>query len=430
MTHEAPLVAAAAADAEFLPAYYENAYAEAGAVIATEPEQEPTAGEVTPEEKEALFRQLVSEYGRALHYFVLRRVGNETDAADIAQQAFTEAALSLKTFRGEACVSTWIFGIANNLTRNHLNRSPSRRHVFESSEVLESFEAPDTDPSELLARRQSMEMVSRALDTLPAPMAQALMLVSIEGASFGAGAYLHEQMLALARPSHRYAIVDGHRVAGWDDTGLHRLRLLARDLAARGTVLAACSIDARAAHVLGDCVRIFPDLDRALEWAEDEILVHRPEQSLAGAAFTGMLGEIGTGLAPAARRSLEALTRRVDVAPGAMVFSEGDRDHDLLILLSGRITIATDWPASRGVRLATIDCGMAFGEMAFITGAGRTAFAGAGDSSATLLRLAREDFEEWAKQHTHDSLVFMGNLAQVASRRLASTTRQLLAVLQ
>ena len=138
----------------------------------------------TGEERELLFRRLVHEYGHALHYFVLRRVGNETDAADIAQQAFVAAAAGLRTFRGEAGVSTWIFGIATNLARNFLNRAPHRRHLFESADVLDEFEAPETDPCEALSRRQTLTLVASAINDLPSCMAQALLLVCVDGASY------------------------------------------------------------------------------------------------------------------------------------------------------------------------------------------------------------------------------------------------------
>jgi RNA polymerase sigma factor (sigma-70 family) len=136
------------------------------------------------QDKETLFRDLVKQYGRRLHYFVLRKVGNETDAADIAQQAFVEAAMNFSNFRGESGVATWIFGIAVNLTRNHLNRSPQRRYVFESSDALEGHAAPDSDPCEALARRQLVGIVASSLETLPQRMSEALMLVSIDGLSY------------------------------------------------------------------------------------------------------------------------------------------------------------------------------------------------------------------------------------------------------
>ncbi|VTU27204.1 Sigma-24 [Variovorax sp. PBS-H4] len=149
-----------------------------------EPAPRPPRQPIEAEDKEKLFRGLVKDYGAALHYFVLRRVGNQTDAEEVAQQAMVEAAVSFTAYRGEAEVSTWTFGIATNLIRNHLNRSPQRRYVFESADILEEQEDPTGNPFDLLARRQAMNIVACKLDELPVGMAEALILVCVDGLSY------------------------------------------------------------------------------------------------------------------------------------------------------------------------------------------------------------------------------------------------------
>ena len=71
-----------------------------------------------------------------IHQFVYRHIGHATDAEDLAQQAFVEAAKAYETFRGASEFSTWLYGIAMNLVRNHLSRAPHRVHRFEDDEVL------------------------------------------------------------------------------------------------------------------------------------------------------------------------------------------------------------------------------------------------------------------------------------------------------
>lgn len=135
-------------------------------------------------DKDVLFRELVREYGASLYYFVLKRVKHADDAADIAQQAFVEAACSLTSFRGEAELSTWLFGIATNLARNHMSRAPQHRHQFETDEVLESCEAPDPDPCESASQRQGLGLVCEAMSLLPVEMARALTLVAVDEMSY------------------------------------------------------------------------------------------------------------------------------------------------------------------------------------------------------------------------------------------------------
>lgn len=134
--------------------------------------------------EERLRRCLTPEYRRSLYYFVLRRVGNPDEAEDLAQQALVEATQHIHRFRGEAEVSTWVHGIALNLARNHLSRSPQRRMVFESDEVLEESESPNSDPCDKAIQRQALVHLSEALRSLPEGSVQALMLVAVDGLSY------------------------------------------------------------------------------------------------------------------------------------------------------------------------------------------------------------------------------------------------------
>jgi len=142
------------------------------------------AGAPATAAREALFRMLIAEYGRPLFHFVLRRIGHPDDAQDIAQQAFVEAALTLSRYRGEAELSTWIFGIATNLTRNYLSRAPQRRHAFESDDILASLPAPQPDAADRLDQRRALSVMNDALQALPRGSAEALTLVAVDGLSY------------------------------------------------------------------------------------------------------------------------------------------------------------------------------------------------------------------------------------------------------
>jgi MFS superfamily sulfate permease-like transporter len=248
--------------------------------------------------------------------------------------------------------------------------------------------------------------------------------------SFGVAAHLCEQIVGTLRPDHRRVIVDASRVATWDATALARLVALARDLRREQRQLAACGLDGRSAAAVAAAVTVFTDLDHALEWAEDAMLEEMPrgERSLLPAA--GRLGELADGLGAEGRQALEALLRHQEVEPQSQVFQAGDADSDLVVVQRGRITLCTAWPPASGLRLASVGQGMAFGEMAFLNDQPRTAWAGAEAIGAGLVRLARRDFDDWARAHPADALVFIANLAQIGTRRLAATTRQLRSVLE
>ena len=88
----------------------------------------PRVESVPPVESrvELVFRELVTQHKERLYRVVLKHIGHSTEAEDLAQQAFVEAARTFETFRGESQLSTWLYGIAMNLVRNHLSRAPQR----------------------------------------------------------------------------------------------------------------------------------------------------------------------------------------------------------------------------------------------------------------------------------------------------------------
>lgn len=148
------------------------------------PKAQSDVGNEPGVDQDELFKQLVTKYKTSLHYFVLKRVGQPDDAADITQQAFASAASAVGTFRGDAEISTWIFGIANNLTKNHVSRSPQRRFIHVSDDALDGSESPFADPCLQASQRESLALASKAMASLSDEMAEALSLVAIEGLSY------------------------------------------------------------------------------------------------------------------------------------------------------------------------------------------------------------------------------------------------------
>ncbi len=268
-------------------------------------------------------------------------------------------------------------------------------------------------------------------DTWLAPRMNQVAVFELQGVmSFGVAAHLAEQVRSTLQPRHRWVILDAGRVPAWDSTALAQLRALVRDLGQQGIAAAVAALDPVAAEHAGDQVRTFADLDRALEWAEVGILSERPIEQRPARLQRDLMGELGDGVPRAAAEALLALLEPVVVPARGVVFSAGDADHDLLVVTSGHITLATQWPPENGLRLATVGPGMAFGEMAFLNGASRSASAGAERGSAHLVRLSRAHFDAWAHQYPEAALKVMNNLAQIGARRLAATTRQLRAMLE
>lgn len=139
---------------------------------------------------ERLFRELVREHSSRLQRFIIKHIGNISEAEDLTQQAFLEAARSYQTFRGESQLSTWLYGIALNLVRNHLSRAPERRYNFVSDDSLGDLAADAATPEEAASQAQTMRLLQEALDELPDSMRSILLLVGLDNMSYEEAAVL------------------------------------------------------------------------------------------------------------------------------------------------------------------------------------------------------------------------------------------------
>jgi RNA polymerase sigma-70 factor (ECF subfamily) len=61
------------------------------------------------------FREIYDAYFRRVYAYVLKRVGDPSEAEDLTQETFTQLYRSLKSYQGRSSLLTWTFGIAHNV---------------------------------------------------------------------------------------------------------------------------------------------------------------------------------------------------------------------------------------------------------------------------------------------------------------------------
>ena len=157
-----------------------------------EPPHPPRAEPVQPAgpRVDMVFRELVAKHKARLYRFVLKHIGHSTEAEDLAQQAFVEAARTFETFRGESQLSTWLYGIAMNLVRNHLSRAPQRLYRFEDERALDDTASDMADPCEHLEMTQMVRLLDNELAGLMPEMREVLLLVALDDMSYEEAAEL------------------------------------------------------------------------------------------------------------------------------------------------------------------------------------------------------------------------------------------------
>jgi len=111
---------------------------------------------------------------------------------------------------------------------------------------------------------------------------------------------------------------------------------------------------------------------------------------------------------------------------GDTIFSEGDDEDSMAIILQGAVEITkrNTSPRAEAKQLVILGPGRAFGEMALIQGPPRSATAKARDESI-LLVLSRASYDQLCRDNKPLALKFTTNIARLISFRLRNTSERL-----
>ena len=134
------------------------------------------------------FEVLVLRYQARIVNYASAMVRDAGAAEDVAQETFVRAWRGMGRFRGESSFKTWLYRIATNVARTHLDRHGRQARIADRSlddeaEPLQAGDvpspAPDAETS--LVRR---EAIDRALSELPDELRLALVLRDVEGLDY------------------------------------------------------------------------------------------------------------------------------------------------------------------------------------------------------------------------------------------------------
>jgi RNA polymerase sigma-70 factor (ECF subfamily) len=133
------------------------------------------------------FEILVKRHQQRI-FFVARRITRRReDAEDVMQQSFQKAFTHLRNFEGRSAFSTWLTRIAITEALMFLRRSRGLREVLiedlngneETTTVLEIADS-SPDPEAIYSQREWAEVLSSAVNELPAGMRRAIQLHELD----------------------------------------------------------------------------------------------------------------------------------------------------------------------------------------------------------------------------------------------------------
>jgi len=195
----------------------------------------------------------------------------------------------------------------------------------------------------------------------------------------------------------------------------------------RGDLLASldAEMDPRAAAAL----HFHPQLDLGLEAGERELL--RRAGLAPGLAAAQELPLAAHGLCHGAAAEdlafLEPLLVRSHFEPGALLVHRGDPGDSIYLLLRGQVSVVVDLPGGGFKRLATLSGGMAFGELALITGGRRTADVRA-DTPVECATLDAATFARLERERPALTILLLRNLLQGVGRMALQLTVEVAAL--
>jgi RNA polymerase sigma-70 factor (ECF subfamily) len=128
------------------------------------------------------FTAVYRENARQVARWATRLGGPSIDVEDVLQEVFIIAHRRLSDFRGDSQIGTWLFAITRNVVRQRMQRERVRRFFLLSAsrEDHQAGSRPST-PIEDMERRESIDIVYRALAGLPEKYRTAFVLFEIEG---------------------------------------------------------------------------------------------------------------------------------------------------------------------------------------------------------------------------------------------------------
>lgn len=112
------------------------------------------------------FNELVRRYQEKIYWLIRRMVSDHDDANDISQDVFVKVFHSIKDFRGESSLFTWLYRIATNMSLNFIRRR-KLRSFFSIDTVEHMIESDEERPLDLMEKKEQRTLIERAIETLP-----------------------------------------------------------------------------------------------------------------------------------------------------------------------------------------------------------------------------------------------------------------------
>jgi RNA polymerase sigma-70 factor, ECF subfamily len=130
---------------------------------------------------EVALEALLNAISPSIRRFGLRMCRNEADAQDVLQETLISVTANLPQFEGRSAVTSWVFALTRTACQRRKRGKKNAPPL--DDEILINHPADTPSPEQLAANHELGAALNRALDQLPEPYREVLLLRDVEGLS-------------------------------------------------------------------------------------------------------------------------------------------------------------------------------------------------------------------------------------------------------
>ena len=152
------------------------------------------------------FDKLVRQYEKNVFNTAYRLSGSYDDASDIAQEAFVRAWNNLKSFRGDAQFSTWLYRIVTNVFLDDRKKKRAHPHLslddelaLDESSVERQYADTAPGPAEIAEGDERRKILHNAIGSLPENQRAMVVLYHSQGLSYEEIAEITDQPMGTVK---------------------------------------------------------------------------------------------------------------------------------------------------------------------------------------------------------------------------------------
>jgi SulP family sulfate permease len=256
------------------------------------------------------------------------------------------------------------------------------------------------------------------------------------GTAYSLIAEIQSRLANASMPPLKYVILDFSRVRAVDVSAMLSFEKVLHLAELKDFVVIFVDFQAHSAQKLTFMddedfkarIQTTPDLDRAIEWCEEQLLdTHGVTQAIIASTIVLQLKEMGFDTAHA--RKFVTYLEKQERQQGEYLIQQGDEANDMFFIEVGMVSILLETDKEHPLRVRTMNMGTVVGELGFYLNEKRTASVVV-DVRSRVYRFSREAGNRMLQEDAELAAVFNAIMVKLVARRLATTNQALTAMSQ